>query len=264
MSLPPPRRRTPPSDRLPVPPAVKTQSCGRQITPVPPSMDLTRRVASSARRSREEEANPSESAHSRGQYLAFLSSPSFRISRWVEALDSRSSRGLPARVMAPERHSCGAVSGALPAPVWPMHIASPLLLIPRTEPPLIQAQRGSLGRGSVAGQWRQTPLPLALVRLGFRRAPGCLLPVCSPAHGCALAPVYLRCSLDARRSLVLVWHGFPLGSSREDVAAAGLRVVGPGRGRLRGRRAGSCRSVQQPGSGWCPRRRSWGARSAAR
>ena len=101
MSLPPPRRRTPPSDRLPVPPAVKTQSCGRQITPVPPSMDLTRRVASSARRSREEEANPSESAHSRGQYLAFLSSPSFRISRWVEALDSRSSRGLPARVMAP-------------------------------------------------------------------------------------------------------------------------------------------------------------------
>lgn len=153
MSLPPPRRRTPPSDRLPVPPAVKTQSCGRQITPVPPSMDLTRRVASSARRSREEEANPSESAHSRGQYLAFLSSPSFRISRWVEALDSRSSRGLPARVMAPERHSCGAVSGALPAPVWPMHIASPLLLIPRTEPPLIQAQRGSLGRGSGAARW---------------------------------------------------------------------------------------------------------------
>lgn len=88
--------------------------------------------------------------------------------------------------------------------------------------------RGS--RGSVAGPWRQTPLPLALVRLGFRRAPGCLLPVCSSAHGCALAPVYLRCSLDARRSLVLVWHGFPLGSSREDVAAAGLRVVGPGRG----------------------------------
>lgn len=153
MSLPPPRRRTPPSDCLPVPPAVKTQSCGRQITPVPPSMDLTRRVASSARRSREEEANPSESAHSRGQYLAFLSSPSFRISRWVEALDSRSSRGLPARVMAPERHSCGAVSGALPAPVWPMHIASPLLLIPRTEPPLIQAQRGSLGRGSGAARW---------------------------------------------------------------------------------------------------------------
>ena len=153
MSLPPPRRRTPPSDRLPVPPAVKTQSCGRQITPVPPSMDLTRRVASSARRSREEEANPSESAHSRGQYLAFLSSPSFRISRWVEALDSRSSRGLPARVMAPERHSCGAVSGALPAAVWPMHIASPLLLIPRTEPPLIQAQRGSLGRGSGAARW---------------------------------------------------------------------------------------------------------------
>ena len=153
MSLPPPRRRTPPSDHLPVPPAVKTQSCGRQITPVPPSMDLTRRVASSARRSREEEANPSESAHSRGQYLAFLSSPSFRISRWVEALDSRSSRGLPARVMAPERHSCGAVSGALPAPVWPMHIASPLLLIPRTEPPLIQAQRGSLGRGSGAARW---------------------------------------------------------------------------------------------------------------
>lgn len=177
---------------------------------------------------------------------------------------------------------CGAVSGAPPAPVWSMHIASPLLLIPRTEPPLIQAQRGLWGvdqgrlagldlaglprgsRGSVAGQWRQIPLPLALVRLGFRRAPGCLLPVCSPAHGCALAPVYLRCSLDARRSLVLVWHGFPLGSSREDVAAAGLRVVGPGRGRLRGRRAGSCRSVQQPGSGWCPRRRSWGARSAAR
>lgn len=153
MSLPPPRRRTPPSDRLPVPPAVKSQSCGRQITPVPPSMDLTRRVASSARRSREEEANPSESAHSRGQYLAFLSSPSFRISRWVEALDSRSSRGLPARVMAPERHSCGAVSGAPPAPVWPMHIASPLLLIPRTEPPLIQAQRGSLGRGSGAARW---------------------------------------------------------------------------------------------------------------
>lgn len=153
MSLPPPRRRTPPSDRLPVPPAVKSQSCGRQITPVPPSMDLTRRVASSARRSREEEAKPSESAHSRGQYLAFLSSPSFRISRWVEALDSRSSRGLPARVMAPERHSCGAVSGALPAPVWPMHIASPLLLIPRTEPPLIQAQRGSLGRGSGAARW---------------------------------------------------------------------------------------------------------------
>ena len=153
MSLPPPRRRTPPSDRLPVPPVVKTQSCGRQITPVPPSMDLTRRVASSARRSREEEANPSESAHSRGQYLAFLSSPSFRISRWVEALDSRSSRGLPARVMAPERHSCGAVSGALPAAVWPMHIASPLLLIPRTEPPLIQAQRGSLGRGSGAARW---------------------------------------------------------------------------------------------------------------
>ena len=194
----------------------------------------------------------------------------------------KSSLHLYTRVMAPERHSCGAVSGALPAAVWPMHIASPLLLIPRTEPPLIQAQRGLWGvdqgrlagldlaglprgsRGSVAGQWRQTPLPLALVRLGFRRAPGCLLPVCSPAHGCALAPVYLRCSLDARRSLVLVWHGFPLGSSREDVAAAGLRVVGPGRGRLRGRRAGSCRSVQQPGSGWCPRRRSWGARSAAR
>lgn len=96
---------------------------------------------------------PSESAHSRGQYLDFLPSPSFRISRWVEALDSRSSRGLPARVMAPERHSCGAVSGALPAPVWPMHIASPLLLIPRTEPPLIQAQRGSLGRGSGAARW---------------------------------------------------------------------------------------------------------------
>nr|CDU26565.1 fluoroacetate dehalogenase [Micrococcus sp. A1] len=37
---------------------------------------------------------------------------------------------------------CGAVSGAPPAPVWSMHIASPLLLIPRTEPPLIQAQRG--------------------------------------------------------------------------------------------------------------------------
>lgn len=62
-------------------------------------------------------------------------------------------RGLPARVMAPERHSCGAVSGALPAAVWPMHIASPLLLIPRTEPPLIQAQRGSLGRGSGAARW---------------------------------------------------------------------------------------------------------------
>ena len=76
-----------------------------------------------------------------------------RISRWVEALDSRSSCGLLARVMAPERHSCGAVSGALPAAVWPMHIASPLLLIPRTEPPLIQAQRGSLGRGSGAARW---------------------------------------------------------------------------------------------------------------
>ena len=44
-------------------------------------------------------------------------------------------------------------TGALPAPVWPMHIASPLLLIPRTEPPLIQAQRGSLGRGSGAARW---------------------------------------------------------------------------------------------------------------
>ena len=65
----------------------------------------------------------------------------------------KSSLHLYTRVMAPERHSCGAVSGALPAAVWPMHIASPLLLIPRTEPPLIQAQRGSLGRGSGAARW---------------------------------------------------------------------------------------------------------------
>lgn len=79
-------------NRLPVPPAVKTQSCGRQITPVPPSMDLTRRVASSARQSREEEATRANQPIPEGNIsLFFLPRPSGFPDGW-----RRSTPALPA------------------------------------------------------------------------------------------------------------------------------------------------------------------------
>lgn len=133
--------------------------------------------------------------------------------------------------------------------------------------------------GSLAWIWRA----YLEVPVDLWPGSGGRLPSLWPSCGLVSAGPLAACSRSARPRTAALWLPSTFGApwmlagrwcSYGTASRWGARVKmsqplvyvswGPAGGRLRGRRAGSCRSVQQPGSGWCPRRRSWGARSAAR